>query len=161
MASSLRRLLADIFASNVKVETLEMDISALPMEFIEDIVVINMRRLPLRLSNEKANFDTGTEKYYFQDTQPDRKSRVIQEGPDDISADKAADHGQIDSWGAFKVGKTSKYKKKDKGIRRDATVQDWEKHKKSSDSRGLDLSTKFTPFLLDTGFAIQRDIYRV
>lgn len=38
--SSLRRLLADIFAFNVKVETLEQDILALPMEFIADVILI-------------------------------------------------------------------------------------------------------------------------
>ena len=117
--SSLRGLLTDIFAFNVKAETLEEDILALPTEFIADVVIINMKRLPLRLGDEKAHFDKGAEQYYVQDTRLDRKSRVFQENLDEISADKAADDEQIDSWGKFQVGKPSKHKKKGKRARKD------------------------------------------
>ena len=121
--SSLRRLLADIFAFNVKFETLKMDISTLPREFVEDIVVINMKRLPLRLGDEEADFDRGTEKYYVQDTRPIRQSRVSQEGPKDKPADIAAEDEQVKSWGPFTVGKTSKHKKKGKRSRTDTAYE--------------------------------------
>lgn len=49
--------MADIFAFNVKPETLDESLLGLPAEFMADVVIINMKRLPLRLGNEKADFD--------------------------------------------------------------------------------------------------------
>ena len=80
--SPLRKLLADIFAYNVKPETLDEEILSFPAEFMADVLLINMKRLPLRLENEKADFDVSTNKYHVRDspsTRCDRKQRVFKD----------------------------------------------------------------------------------
>jgi len=75
--SPLRRLLADIFAFNVRPQMLDEDLLVLPAPFVADVLTINMKRLPLRLRDEKADFDISTEKYHVHDTGPERKSRML------------------------------------------------------------------------------------
>lgn len=110
--SSLRRLLADIFAFNVKNETLKMDLLALPMEFLADVLIINMKRLPLRLGNKKADFDTRMENYHIHETRSDRRNRVSRDGSGDESARAAGDGDQVNPYGALDVVKPSRRKKK-------------------------------------------------
>ncbi|MCJ1225076.1 hypothetical protein MMC12_001725 [Toensbergia leucococca] len=77
--SPLRKLLADIFAYNVKPEALDEDILLFPAEFMADVLLINMKRLPLRLKLESADFDLNAEKYHVQEltgTHTERKQRV-------------------------------------------------------------------------------------
>jgi len=113
--SSLRRLLADIFAFNMKNETLKMDLLALPKEFLADVLVINMKRLPLRLGNEKADFDTQMENYHVHETRPDRRNRVSQAGSGDEPARAAGGDDEVNSCGALDAVKPSRRKKKGKG----------------------------------------------
>ena len=70
--SPLRGLLADIFAFNMRPETLDKDLLVLTVPFIADVININTKRLPLRLRDEKADFDVSTEKYHVHDTGPER-----------------------------------------------------------------------------------------
>ena len=66
--SPLRKLLADIFAYNVKSDTLGEDILMFPAEFLADVVLCNMKRLPLRLHGEKADFDENADKYHIDES---------------------------------------------------------------------------------------------
>lgn len=129
--SSLRKLLADIFAFNVKPETLDEEILSLPHEFMADVLVINMKRLPLRLKDEKADFDKNADKYHVHRMCHDRKPRVFQDlerdatkadvdwcdGPTDEAAAEAAVDNVDDSWG-FGTLKPSSSKGKKKGSKR-------------------------------------------
>ena len=65
--SPLRKMLADIFAFNAKPEMLNKSLLTLPSEFMVDVLLINMVRLPLRLAGEQADFDLNAEKYHVQD----------------------------------------------------------------------------------------------
>ena len=118
-SSPLRKLLADIFAFNVKPETLDESLLVLPAEFMADVLVINMKRLPLRLGDEKADFDLNANKYHVKDTSHDRRSRVTQ-GVRDGALHEAATKDAFDNeegmWGSFGTLKPSsgKGKKKDK-----------------------------------------------
>ena len=79
--SPLRKLLADAFAFNVKPEMLHKDILLLPPEFVADVLIINMKRLPFRLSTEKAHFDDDANKYHMaasSDMPIDRNERVLE-----------------------------------------------------------------------------------
>ena len=73
--SPLRKLLADIFAYNVKPETLNEDILSFPAEFMADVLLINMKRLPLRLKEEEADFDKNADKYRVHDSSSTRNDR--------------------------------------------------------------------------------------
>jgi hypothetical protein len=73
--SPLRKLLTDIFAFNVKPETLDEDILLFPAEFMADVLLINMKRLPLRLSEEEADFDKNADKYHVHDSSSTRNRR--------------------------------------------------------------------------------------
>ena len=80
--SSLRKLLTDIFAFNVEPETLDEDIHSFPAAFLADVLLTNMKRLPLRLKNEKADFDKNADKYHVQDSSSacsDRKQRTYKD----------------------------------------------------------------------------------
>ena len=80
--SPLRKLLADIFAYNVKPEILDEDILSFPAEFMADVLLINMKRLPLRLKAEEADFDENADKYHVHDsssTPNDRKQRTSED----------------------------------------------------------------------------------
>jgi len=57
-------LLADIFAYNVKPKTLD-----------EDVLLISVKRLFLRFKDEKADFDTNTDKYHVRDSSSSRGDR--------------------------------------------------------------------------------------
>ena len=75
--SPLRRLLADMFAFNVRPKILDEDLLVFPTPFVADVLTINMKRLPLRLPDERADFDISIEKYHVYDTGPERKSRML------------------------------------------------------------------------------------
>ena len=80
--SPLRKLLADIFAFNVKPEMLREDILLLPHEFVADVLSINMKRLPFRLGEEEADFDNNANKYHVPDSlgvATDRNERVLED----------------------------------------------------------------------------------
>ena len=82
--SPLRKLLSDIFAYNAKPETITEGILSFPAEFLADVLHINMKRLPLRLKDERANFDRDAKKYYVKDeasTRSVQKSRVLEAVP--------------------------------------------------------------------------------
>ena len=108
-ASPLRKLLADIFAFNVKPDMLEESLLMLPAEFLADVLVINMRRLPLRLIGEKADFDTSADKYHIHDTHTDRKPRVFQG-----LSDEPNESPTVDEDNASNIS-SSRTKKKKKG----------------------------------------------
>lgn len=114
-ASPLRKLLADIFAFNVKPDMLEESLLMLPAEFMADVLTINMRRLPLRLADEKADFDISADKYHIPDTHSDRKPRVFQGLSDETTESPAVDKN--DDWGQFGTlnVSSSRVKKKKKG----------------------------------------------
>ena len=116
--SPLRTLLADIYAFNVKPEMLDEGPLVFPVQFMADVLVINMRRLPFRLKDENADFDISTERYYVQHTKADRKSGMlkseIHEGPDyELTIDN-----ESNPWSAFGAVKSLSGKaKKKKGKR--------------------------------------------
>jgi len=67
--SPLRKLLADIFAYNVEPEMLNEDILSFPIEFLADVLLTNMKRLPFRLNEEEAaDFDKNADKYHIHDS---------------------------------------------------------------------------------------------
>ena len=66
--SPLRKLLADIFAYNVKPDALDEDILSFPVEYVADVLLINMKRLPLRLGEEKADFDVTAKNYHISES---------------------------------------------------------------------------------------------
>ena len=114
-ASPLRKLLADIFAFNVKPDMLEESLLMLPAEFLADVLVINMRRLPLRLMGEKADFDSSADKYHIHDTHTDRKPRVFQGLSDEPNESPTVD--EDNDWACFGASNisSSRTKKKKKG----------------------------------------------
>jgi len=59
----------------VKPETLDEDILLFPAEFMADVLLINMKRLPLRLSEEEADFDKNADKYHVHDSSSTRNRR--------------------------------------------------------------------------------------
>ena len=63
--SPLRRLLSEIFAYNVKPEVLQEKLMAFPKEFMADVMMINMKRFPLRLHDEQADFDNDASGYHI------------------------------------------------------------------------------------------------
>jgi len=73
--SPLRKLLTDIFAFNIKPETLDEDILLFPAKFMADILFINIKRLPLRLNEEEADFNKNANKYYIHDLSSTRNRR--------------------------------------------------------------------------------------
>lgn len=115
--SPLRRLLADIFAFNVKAEMLDKGLVVFPVQFLADVLVINMKRLPLRLRDERSDFDISTERYHVHDTPPDRKSRMLQGGSQEEPDRDAAVDSKGDSWAAFEAVKPPSRKAKKKGKR--------------------------------------------
>lgn len=108
-SSPLRKMLADIFAFNVKPETLDESLLMLPAEFMADVLFINMKRLPLRLGDEKADFDLNADKYHVKDTSYDRRSRAVAM---EAAVDNEDDTGEaFGTWG-FSSGKGKKKGKK-------------------------------------------------
>jgi len=140
--SPLRKLLADIFAYNVKADTLDEDILLFPAEFIADVLLINMKRLPLRLHEEETDFDKNADKYHVDDsssTPSDRKQRTFEDvevggtksdfdsrdGPAAEAADpqsepptEAAAVNEDDVWGLGMSTKPFSGKGKKKGMKR-------------------------------------------
>lgn len=103
-SSPLRKLLADIFAFNVKPEAWEESFLELPVEFLADVLVINMRRLPLRLKDEGADFDFNTDKYHVEHHHDVRQSIAPSEIP------TGDDKGNDWNWGTSRpsIGKKKK-----------------------------------------------------
>ncbi|KAL8836351.1 MAG: hypothetical protein Q9176_006361 [Flavoplaca citrina] len=117
-ASPLRKLLADIFAYNVKPDMLQESLLMLPAEFMADVLTISMRRLPLRFTDEKADFDISADKYYVQDTHYDRNPRVFEGSSDETTEKPAVDE---DNDGTLNVS-SSRAKKKKKGNKRGVLI---------------------------------------
>ena len=79
-----------------------------------DVLVITMKRLPLRLEDEKAEFDLNTDQYHVKPARDDKRSRAIQGGSDgalDGAATKVANDDDDENYGA----RPSSGKKKKKG----------------------------------------------
>ncbi|KAK3175046.1 hypothetical protein OEA41_002292 [Lepraria neglecta] len=117
--SPLRKLLADIFAYNVKPETLDEDILLFPAEFMADVLLINMKRLPLRLKEEAADFDNNADKYHVHDsssTRDDRKQRIEATDPEPEPPTDAVAVEKDDTW-RFGGSAKSLNKKDKKGKR--------------------------------------------
>ena len=114
--SSLRKLLADIFAFNVKPESLNEEISLLSPEFMADVLFINMRRLPFRLGEEEADFDRNADKYHVlnsSNTPNDRKQRVFEDmGACDGLLEEAAAINEDNAGAAKSSSRKGKKKKK-------------------------------------------------
>lgn len=70
-------LQADIFAFNVKPQAWDESLLTLPVEFMADVLIINMKRLPLRLANERADFDLNANKYHVGHPRDDRRSGIL------------------------------------------------------------------------------------
>jgi len=67
--SPLRKLLADIFAYNVEPKALSEDILFFPIEFLANVLLINMKRLPFKLNEKKAaDFGKNVDKYHIHDS---------------------------------------------------------------------------------------------
>ena len=67
---------------SVKPETLDEDILSFPAKFMANILLINMKRLPLRLKEEEAGFDKNADKYHVHDlssTRNNRKQRISED----------------------------------------------------------------------------------
>lgn len=66
----------------MKPETLDVDIMSFPSEFVADVLLINMKRLPLRLNEEEADFDRNANKYHVDtlfSTPNDRNRRTSED----------------------------------------------------------------------------------
>ena len=64
----------------------------LSASFVADVLIINMKRLSLRLRDEKADFDINTEKYHVHDTDSERKFRMLRgKAHDEPSSEAAVD----------------------------------------------------------------------
>lgn len=118
-ASPLRKLLADIFAYNVKPDMLQESLLMLPAGFMADVLTISMRRLPLRFTDEKADFDISADKYYVHDTHYDRNPRVFEGSSDETTEKPAVDE---DNDGTLNVS-SSRAKKKKKGNKRGVLIR--------------------------------------
>lgn len=105
-SSPLRKLLADIFVFNVKPQAWDESLLTLPVEFMADVLVINMKRLPLRLDHERADFDLNANKYQGEHRRDDRRSSALDGAPIDD------DEGNDGLWG---TSRPSSGKKKKKG----------------------------------------------
>ena len=81
--SPLRRLLADIFAYDVKPEALyEEDSLSFPAQFMADVLFITKKRLPFRLNGEEADFDKNADKYHVHNSSStcnDREQRTSED----------------------------------------------------------------------------------
>ena len=106
--SPLRRLLTDIFAYNVKPESAEEDILAYPIEFIADVTIVNMRRLPIRLKDEIAPFEHDATSYHEHDSSCSCCSGS--RGPETAEETPQSD---LDTWGDWSFSKKGKKKKGD------------------------------------------------
>lgn len=80
--SPLRKLLSDIFAYNVEPGMLNENILSFPIEFLADVLLTNMKRLPFRLDEEAAaDFDENVDKYHIHDSlnTPDNRDEKTSE----------------------------------------------------------------------------------
>lgn len=131
--SPLRKLLADIFAYNVKPETLDEDILSFPHEFMADVLLVNMKRLPLRLKEEEADFDKNADKYHIHDSsstpndsrdEPVAEATISEpappcEAPDPELTPDLPTVIDEDGWGFSGPSKSSSGKGKKRGTKRD------------------------------------------
>ena len=88
--------MTDIFVFNVRPKMLDENLLMLSASFVADVLIINMKRLSLRLRDEKADFDISTEKYHVHDTGPERKSRMLRDKAHDEPSPEAAVNGESD-----------------------------------------------------------------
>jgi len=90
----------------VKPQAWDESLLKLPIEFMADVLVINMKRLPLRLEDERADFDLNTNKYHVEHRRDDRRSGAL---------DGAAIGDDEENNGRWGTSKSSSGKKKKKG----------------------------------------------
>ena len=64
--SPLRRLLSELFAYNVDPHSPGLDLEDYPKEFVSEVCLLNMKRLPFRLQGEKAGFDDDVEQNHIK-----------------------------------------------------------------------------------------------
>ncbi len=102
----LRKLLTDIFAFNVKPQAWDESLLTLPVEFMADVLVVNMKRLPLRLEDERADFDLNANKYHVEHRRDNRRSGAL---------DGAANSDDEENDGRGGTSRPSSGKKKKKG----------------------------------------------
>ena len=115
--SPLRRLLADMFAFNVRPEMLDEDL-VFPAPFVADVLTINVKRLPFRLRDERADFDISTEKYHVHDTGQSENPGCFEVKYYDEPRPETAVDSENDLWaesGAVKPSGGTANKKKGKG----------------------------------------------
>ncbi len=119
--SPLRKLLTDIFAYDIKPEALYEDILSFPTEFLGDVLLITMKRLPFRLKAEEADFDKNADKYHVHDSSStcnDRKQRTSEDMKTrDGPAAEAATVNEDNAWGFGGSAKPLSGKEKKKGKR--------------------------------------------
>ena len=117
--SPLRKLLADIFAYDVEPEALEEDVQSFPAQFIADVLLIAMKRLPFRINTEKADFDKNAKDYHVQNSSSTHQDR-IQRTPEDMNAideppAEAAAVDEDETWSSFTNLKSKKKGKRTQG----------------------------------------------
>ena len=124
--SPLRKLLADIFAYDVKPQEIKENILSFPRQFIADVLLITMKRLPFRINTEKADFDKDAREYYVQDSSSTRQDRILRtpEEPNAIDGPAAEpdplpppDPPALDEDETTAFGSSSSLKSKKKGKR--------------------------------------------
>ena len=124
--SPLRKLLADIFAYDVKPKEIQENILSFPPQFIADVLLITMKRLPFRINTEKADFDKDAKEYYVQESSSTRQDR-IQRTPEDANGidhppagpapEQIPEPPALDEDETLAFGSSSKLKSKKKGKR--------------------------------------------
>lgn len=90
----MRKLLAGIFAYSVQPETLSENILFFPIEFLADVLLANMKRLPFRLNEEEAaDLDKSADKYHLCDSlsSPDDRNQNTSE---DVEARGTTSNGK-------------------------------------------------------------------
>ena len=85
----------------------------LPVEFMADVLIVNMKRLPLRLEDEKADFDLNATKYHVEHLPDNRRSRAFHVVDGALDGPAVGDDKEND--GHFGMLKSSRSKKKKKG----------------------------------------------
>ena len=109
-SSPLRRLLADIFAYDVKPEVLYDEYQSFPTEFLADVLLTTKKRLSLRLENEEADFDMNADKYHVPDSSSTPAAEVDVSKPESATEAPAIDEDE--TWGFGSPIKSSKKKAK-------------------------------------------------
>ena len=100
--SPLRKLLADIFAYDVKSEELEKDILSFPPQFMADVLLITMKRLPFRSNMEKAQFYKDAKRYHVEGSSSPSHNRIRRMSEDKNAIDDEDDTLYFDEISSLK-----------------------------------------------------------